>query len=125
MAVKTKKNLNKQRKTMKKLRKQKKQRGGEGETNSDNSTSPWNKFTAFVKNSAATIKDKVKDVMPGTTPSEENKTGGNKRKNQKEMYEEMENLFKQTQGNKVLKNLRKLVKQKGGKKVLGKFLDKN
>jgi len=51
--------------------------------------------------------------------------GGAKRKNQKEMYEEMEKLFKQKQGNKVLKNLRQLVKQKGGKKVLGKFLNEN
>lgn len=125
MAVKTKKTLNKQRKTMKKLRKQKKQRGGEGDTNSDDSTSPWNRFTTFVKNGAEIINDKATNIIPGKNHSEQDKNGGNKRKNQKEMYQEMENLFKQTQGNKVLKNLRKLVKQKGGKKVLGKFLDKN
>ena len=182
MAVKTKKSLNKQRKTMKKLRKQKKQRGGEegglfeGATNflksakntvTDGANKLFNKgkevgasVTEGAKAGFETATEKAKQLtgqsggagaadhaikvygdigQQGPVSATDNTilakdpsamklavhTGGAKRKNQKEMYEEMEKLFKQKQGNKVLKNLRQLVKQKGGKKVLGKFLNEN
>tara|TARA_Y100000813_G_scaffold179191_1_gene146771 strand:- start:1056 stop:1592 length:537 start_codon:yes stop_codon:yes gene_type:complete len=178
MAVKTKKSLNKQRKTMKKLRKQKKQRGGEGLL--QGATEFFNSAAAKVKEGATNLGEGVKGVagkvkegaksgldsvrntiapsqsggagaadhaikvygdigQQGPVSATDNtiltkdpsamklavQAGGVKRKNQKEMYEEMEKLFKQKQGNKVLKNLRQLVKQKGGKKVLGKFLNEN
>lgn len=178
MAVKTKKTLNKQRKTMKKLRKQKKQRGGEGFLQSlregaTNLIDKGKEVGASVTQGAKDLAGKAKQgaetgfqsikktVAPsqaggagaadhaikvygdigqqGPVSATDNtilakdpsamklavQAGGAKRKNQKEMYEEMEKLFKQKQGNKVLKNLRQLVKQKGGKKVLGKFLNEN
>lgn len=184
MAVKTKKSLNKQRKTMKKLRKQKKQRGGEGEEGGffEGAKSLFNTATKKVTDGANKLFNKGKEVgasvtegakagfetatekakqltgqsggagaadhaikvygdigQQGPVSATDNtiltkdpsamklavQAGGVKRKNQKEMYEEMEKLFKQKQGNKVLKNLRQLVKQKGGKKVLGKFLNEN
>ena len=168
MAVKTKKSLNKQRKTMKKLRKQKKQRGGgilgslrEGAENlAGKVTEGANRLEEEAKAGFESAREKAKKLtgqsggsgaadhaikvygdigQQGPVSATDNtilakdpsamklavQAGGAKRKNQKEMYEEMEKLFKQKQGNKVLKNLRKLVKQKGGKKVLGKFLDKN
>ena len=177
MAVKTKKSLNKQRKTMKKLRKQKKQRGGEGEGFFEKFTEGANdlfkkgkegaenlagKVTEGAKAGFESVKEKTKGAFEasqsggagaadhaikvygdigqqGPVSATDNtiltkdpsamklavQAGGVKRKNQKEMYEEMEKLFKQKQGNKVLKNLRQLVKQKGGKKVLGKFLNEN
>ena len=166
MAVKTKKSLNKQRKTMKKLRKQKKQRGGEGEEGGilSNILTKGNELVTSAKEGAKagfeTATKKAKELtgqsggagaadhaikvygdigQQGPVSATDNTilakdpsamklavhTGGAKRKNQKEMYEEMEKLFKQKQGNKVLKNLRQLVKQKGGKKVLGKFLNEN
>ena len=177
MAVKTKKSLNKQRKTMKKLRKQKKQRGGEGEgffekftegaTNlfkkgKEGAENLAGKVTEGAKAGFESVKEKTKGAFEasqsggagaadhaikvygdigqqGPVSATDNtiltkdpsamklavQAGGVKRKNQKEMYEEMEKLFKQKQGNKVLKNLRQLVKQKGGKKVLGKFLNEN
>lgn len=167
MAVKTKKSLNKQRKTMKKLRKQKKQRGGQGEEDEkkgilSNIFTQGKKLVTGAKEGVKSGFESIKktvappqsggsgaadhaikvygDIGGQTRVSASDNTiltkdpsamklavqaGGAKRKNQKEMYEEMEKLFKQKQGNKVLKNLRQLVKQKGGKKVLGKFLNEN
>ena len=171
MAIKTKKNLNKQRKTMKKLRKQKKQRGGQGEkvgliegakslfnTATKKVTEGANSLGEGVKSGLDSVKNTVAPPQSGGSGAADHaikvygdiggqtrvsasdntiltkdpsamklavQAGGVKRKNQKEMYEEMEKLFKQKQGNKVLKNLRQLVKQKGGKKVLGKFLNEN
>ena len=182
MAVKTKKSLNKQRKTMKKLRKQKKQRGGEGEgffeKFTEGATDLFKKGKEGAENLAGKVTEGANRLGEGAKAGIESATqkakqltgqsggagaadhaikvygdigqqgpvsatdntiltkdpsamklavqaGGVKRKNQKEMYEEMEKLFKQKQGNKVLKNLRQLVKQKGGKKVLGKFLNEN
>ncbi len=158
MAIKTKKNLNKQRKTMKKLRKQKKQRGGQGEGEGDEKKGILSNISGLFNRGKETIQNAIAPPQSGGSGAADHaikvygdiggqtrvsasdntiltkdpsamklavQAGGAKRKNQKEMYEEMEKLFKQKQGNKVLKNLRQLVKQKGGKKVLGKFLNEN
>jgi hypothetical protein len=167
MAVKTKKSLNKQRKTMKKLRKQKKQRGGQGEEDEKKGilSNIFTQGKKLVTGAQEGVKSGIESIKETVAPSQSGgsgaadhaikvygdiggqtrvsasdntiltkdpsamklavQAGGAKRKNQKEMYEEMEKLFKQKQGNKVLKNLRQLVKQKGGKKVLGKFLNEN